>query len=83
MFSEEVFQIVKNDVKTTIVCKFNEQGYIVSHLCTSTPIKESDTMKRLKDSLHRALNIDDHEGAIEIQEKINKLRDLENHKPTL
>lgn len=79
----ETFEVIKGDFKTTIICKFNPKGYLVSHTAVVISLDESELIKILKDELHSSINKEDYEEAAKIQEKINKLRDLENQKPTL
>jgi protein-arginine kinase activator protein McsA len=82
---EETFKVVKGDVETNIVCKFNKEGYLVSMTSSSKPIEETSIMKSLKDDLHAAIDEENFEKAAEIQKQINKLRQVEENKtkPTL
>lgn len=81
---DEIFEVVKGDVKTTIVCKFNKEGYLVSYSSLSELISDSQILKTLKEDLHEAIDKEDYERATEVQKKINKIRDLEDQrKPTL
>ena len=82
MFSEEVFEITRGDYKTTIICKFDNRGFLISHSSSSVPL-ENEMMKILKAALHTAIDTGQYEEAAEIQSKINKVRTAENQKPTL
>lgn len=81
----EVCEFIKGDFKTTIVCKFNKLGYMVSHITHIENMAEANTiMKNLRDELFRALDEERYEDAKEYQDHINKLRhSVENKgKPT-
>lgn len=79
----EVFEIIKGDVKTSIICKFNTKGYIVSYTAICKELNESEILTSLKEDLHSAIDKEDYEEAKTVQEKINKIRELESQKPTL
>lgn len=79
---EEVFEVVKGDYKTTIVCKFNKKGYLVSH-SAQTRMVVDDVMKNLKEKLTNALQEENYEEAARIQKMINEKRMGDEKKPTL
>jgi hypothetical protein len=82
---EEVFEFLRGDFKTTIVCKFNRQGYLVSHSVESINISQDlALMEELREELYIALDEERYEDAKRLQEDINKLREItEVRKPTL
>lgn len=79
---EEVFEVVKGDYKTIIVCKFNKKGYLVSHSAI-TRLVTDDTMSKLKEQLTDALSKENYEEAARIQKLINSKREGDEQKPTL
>ena len=79
----ETFEVTKGDYKTTIICKFNSKGYLISHIGYSEDLKEkSPIMENLIDELHLAYEEERYEDISSIQKRINKCRDLHNTKPT-
>jgi len=82
---EEICEYLKGDFKTTIICKFNKQGYLVSHTAESIDISEPRAiMEQTRTELFKALDEDRFEDAKICQDKINQLRQiLELRKPTL
>jgi len=79
----ETFEIIKGNYKTTIVCKFNNKGYLVSHTTQSEDLREKAViMEHLIDELHLAYDEERYEDIPDIQSKINKCRDLQGGKPT-
>lgn len=79
----ETFEIIKGDYKTTIVCKFNSKGYLVSHTTHSEDLRETAViMEHLIDELHLAYEEERYEDIPDLQIKINKCRDLQGGKPT-
>lgn len=84
-FEIEVFECIKGDFKTTVTCKFNSEGYLVSHQVECENIAEdTEIMKEMKDRLVEAIYEENYELAKEYQDRINRLRELtELKKPTL
>lgn len=79
----EVVSFIKGDYKTVIICKFNKDGSIISHSFMCEDIsKTSYIMRILKEDLLLAIEINDQEKISDLQSKINKLRELEESKPT-
>lgn len=81
-FEEEVFEVTKGDYRTTIVCKFNEKGFLISHSSISEPIID-ESMIVLKTNLTQALDMEDYDEALRIQGIINRKRQGDEEKPTL
>lgn len=81
----EVFSFIRGDYRTTITCKFSESGQLVSHTSESIDVSEyNHAMLILKQDLMRELkNGCDQTKISEIYSKINKLRDIQEFKPTL
>ena len=85
-FEIEVFESLRGDYKTTVTCKFNSNGYLVSHQVDCVNISEdTEIMAEMKDKLLDAIYNDDFEEASKYQDKINRLRELTElkGKPTL
>lgn len=84
-FEIEICEFLKGDFKTTIICKFNKLGYLVSHTANVEDIAETKViMNNLREELDIALNEERYEDARTIQHRINSLRRLtEIGKPTL
>lgn len=79
----ETFEVIKGDYKTTVVCKFNSKGYLVSHTAQSEDLREKAVvLEYLIDELHLAYEEERYEDIPDIQTKINKCRDLQSIKPT-
>lgn len=82
---EEICEYIKGDFKTIVVCKFNKEGYLVSH--TTECVDISDAVARLnnaRESLMKALDDGDLLEVKAQQEIINKLRTVnEIRKPTI
>jgi hypothetical protein len=82
----EICEFLKGDFRTTVICKFNNKGYMVSHTAHCEDISESKAiMNALREDLFKALEEERYEEAKRIQEHINKLRDITElrGKPTL
>lgn len=82
----EVCEFIKGDYKTTVICKFNKRGYMVSHAAYTECIGENNAiMDNLRSELLDALEKEDYELMVFIQEKINKIRQIDElrGKPTL
>lgn len=71
-------EFVRGDYKTTIMCKFNEKGLLISHSITCDRINSN--LLLLTEQLHEAIETQDFRQAALIQAKINKVRES---KPTL
>ena len=72
---EETYEYLRGDYKTTIVCKFNSKGYLVSHTTECVDISEDRAiMEYIRNELFKALEEERYEDAKICQEKINKLR---------
>lgn len=67
----EVCEFVKGDIKTTITCKFNKQGFMVGHSVLSTHIAEVDDLDGL---MERALEKEDYILAAAIKRRIDASR---------
>jgi hypothetical protein len=82
---EEMYESIRGDYKTTIICKFNKEGYLVSHTAQCVDISEDKAiMTAMREELFNALEEERYEDARAYQEKINQLRHLtELRKPTL
>lgn len=80
---EKTFEIVIEDVKTTIVCKFDQEGFLISHYTKSRRIADSVLIKKLKQDLHSAIEKEDYKSATFIQGRINQVREIESQEPTL
>ena len=79
----EICEFLKGDFKTTIVCKFNSKGYLVSHTVDCIDISEDRAILiTTREELHKALDEERYEDAKLLQEKINKLWKITTIKPT-
>lgn len=73
-FTEETFEVIKGDTKTTIVYRFNKEGFPVSHYHKSISAKPTVEPGDLKEQLKAAIKAEDYESAIQIR---NQLRILD------
>lgn len=84
---EEKFEVVKGNYKTTILCKFNKKGYMVSHSVVSeyVPSQEEEQLNLLKNEMREALKLEDYKRAAKLKPQIEKIeQQIENKgKPTL
>lgn len=72
---EEKFEVNKGDYRTTIICKFNKQGFMVSHsyLSEYVPSHNENELNELKTKLTSLVEAQDFEKAAEVQKQIRKL----------
>jgi hypothetical protein len=73
--SEETFECIKGDYKTTLHCKFNKNGYLISTRSRIEKIEvpKEQKLAKLNDKLTEAIAAKDWKLAGEIQREIDNL----------
>ena len=73
--SEETFECVKGDYKTTLHCKFNKNGYLIStrSRIEKVEVPKEQKLTKLSEQLSKAVAAKDWKLAGEIQREIDNL----------
>lgn len=72
-YDEEVFEVIKNGVKTTTKLYFNSKGMVVNHSIVSENILEAK-LAALDNKLRQAIKTMDFETAIKIRDEIKNIK---------
>lgn len=73
--TEEKLEFERGEFKTTIILKFNQKGFPVSHRVESVLIPQSETLDELKSKLQKAVEKEDYSEAAKIQKTIRSLEE--------
>ncbi len=73
---EEMFEVIKGNFKTNIICKFTKNGYLVSTSSTCTPLPNSKQAKisKLEELITEAVSNKDFAVAEKFQNQIDKIK---------